>query len=80
MSVFKKNQNIIEPRTLCDSCLGVVFLTGDGSWCSSCSAFTKDTCDGMRANIMFCLTCVLAYPSFTFNDPFANRRIFDACI
>jgi hypothetical protein len=80
MSVFEKNQNIIEPKILCDSCLGVVFLTGDGSCCSSCGAFTKDTYDGMRANMVFCSTCVLAYPSSTFNDPFANRRIFVACV
>jgi hypothetical protein len=80
MSVFEKNHYIIEPKTLCDSCLGVVFMTGDGSRCSSCNAFTKDTCNGMRANIVFCSTHVLAYPSFTFNDPFVNWRIFVACV
>jgi len=79
MSEFKKNQNIIKPKTLCDSCLGVVFLTGDDSRCSSCGAFTKDICDGMRAKV-FCSTRVLAYPSFTFNHPFANRRIFVTCV
>lgn len=63
-----------------DSCLGVYFLTRDRSRCSSCSAFTKDTCDGMRANMAFCSTRVLAYTSFTLNHPFANRRIFVACV
>ncbi len=80
ISVFEKNQNIIKPKTLCDSCLGVYFLTRDGSRCSSCSAFTKDTFDGMRAHMVFCSTHVLAYSSFTFNHPFANRRIFIACV
>ncbi|CAK9860164.1 unnamed protein product [Sphagnum jensenii] len=51
MSVFEKNQNIIEPKTLCDCCLGVYFLTRDGSRCSSCSAFTKDTCDAIAWNL-----------------------------
>jgi hypothetical protein len=50
------NQNIIEPKTLCDCCLGVYFLSRDGSRCSNCSAFTKDTCDSMRANMVFCST------------------------
>jgi len=80
MSVFEKNQNIIEPKILRDFCLGVVFFTRDGSQCSSCGAFTKDTCDGMRANMVFCSTHVFAYPSFTFNHPFANWRIFVACV
>jgi hypothetical protein len=80
MSVFEKNQNIIGPKTLWDSRLGVYFLTGDGSRCSSCGAFTKDSCDGMRANMVFCSTRVLAYPSSTFNHPSANWRIFVACV
>ncbi len=63
-----------------DSCLGVYFLTQDCSRCSSCNAFTKDTCDGMRANMAFGSTRVLAYPSFTFNHPFSNWRIFVACV
>jgi hypothetical protein len=80
MSMFEKIQNIIEPKTLCNSCLGVYFFTGDNSQCSSCGAFMKDTCNGIRANMVFCSTCVLAYPSSTFNHPFANRRIFVACV
>jgi hypothetical protein len=28
MSMFKKNYNIIESKTLCDSCLGIFFFTG----------------------------------------------------
>ncbi len=80
MSVFEKNQNIIEPKTLCDCCLGVYFLSRDGSRCSNCSAFTKDTCDHMRANMVFCSTRVPPYLSFTFNHPFANQRIFVACV
>jgi hypothetical protein len=80
MSMFEKNQNIIEPKILCDFCLGMFFLTRDSSRCSSCDAFTKDTCDGMRTNMVFCSTRVLAYSSFTFNHPFANQRIFVACV
>jgi hypothetical protein len=91
MSMFEKNQNVIKSKTLCksylgvsktlcDSCLGVYFFTRDNSWCSSCNAFTKNTCDGMRANMVFCSTRVLVYLSFTFNYPFANRRIFIACV
>jgi len=60
--------------------LGVYFLTGDGTRCSSCGAFTKDSCDGMRANKVFCSTRVLAYPSFTFNHPSAIWRIFVAFV
>jgi len=80
MSMFEKNQNIIEPKTLCDSCLRMFFFTGDGSRCSNCDAFMKDTCDGMQTNMVFCSTHVLAYPSFTFNYSFVNRRIFVACV
>jgi hypothetical protein len=70
----------LSSRMFCDSCLRVYFLTRGRSWCSSSIAFTKDTCDGMRANMVFCSTRVLAYLSFTFNHPFANRRIFLACV
>jgi hypothetical protein len=80
MSMFEKNQNIIEQKTLCNSSLGVYFLTRYDNWCSRCKVFTKDSCDGMRANMVFCSTRVLTYPSFTFNHPFANRRIFIVCV
>jgi hypothetical protein len=74
--MFEKNQNTMGPKTLWDSRLGVYFLTGDGSRCNSCGAFTKGSCDGMRPNIVFCSTRVLAHPSFTFTHPSANWRIF----
>ncbi|CAM6034550.1 unnamed protein product [Sphagnum compactum] len=63
MSVFEKNQNIIELKTLCDSCLGVYFLMRNRSWCSSCSAFTKDTCDVtfFFISAFFELLCILLY-------------------
>ncbi len=70
--MFEKNQNIIEPKTLCDSYLGMYFFTKDGSWCSSFDVFTKDTSDGMQTNMVFCSIHVLAYPSFSSNHPFVN--------
>ncbi|KAH8960821.1 hypothetical protein BDL97_05G017200 [Sphagnum fallax] len=75
VKMFEKNQSIIGPNTLWDSRLGVYFLTGDGSRCSSCGAFTKDSCDGHFGHI------VLPMPMYhPFHVAFTQQILSKICI